>query len=480
MTTTLPDSETETADLVSGGLIPRRTVGTATVLSAATFPSLHLARSSRWARRLAAVLLVLLTVCILLMAFAPWQQTVTGAGFVMAYAPRERQQTLEATIEGRIIRWNEELVENIHVRKGEFIAEIRDLDAEYATRLNAQLDNTTLMLQASKKIVAASQGQLDAYREVQQQVASAQDAYVAAATEKANAAEQKLALAQAAIPQLQAAFERARTLHEQGNLSLEKVQESERKLNESQAKVREEMANASAAKADLLGKQNDRLAYIQKAAADVRYYEGALDKARAEVAKVEKERLELQSKIARQDTQIVTAPFDGYLVEISSNIGTQLVKKGDPICRIVPATCTGATSTEGPRRYSSNTVQPSLVSGSRNASGRMMATPVAGPSTSRTPLRPSRGAMLSRMSSSIEASSSSGCRPPKGCSRRSQLAIAAVVKGYKCIFTTTDKQSKEKVDALKAFGADPKNIANGALVYQAFANGDIDAAEGPG
>src|SRR6478609_5342425 len=31
------------------------------------------------------------------------------------------------------------------------------------------------------------------------------------------------------------------------------------------------------------------------------------------------------------------------------------------------------------------------------------------------------------------------------------LAIAAVVKGYKCIFTTTDKQSKEKVDALKAF-----------------------------
>src|SRR6201988_3575807 len=34
------------------------------------------------------------------------------------------------------------------------------------------------------------------------------------------------------------------------------------------------------------------------------------------------------------------------------------------------------------------------------------------------------------------------------------LAIAAVVKGYKCIFTTTDKQSKEKVDALRAFGAD--------------------------
>ncbi|HEX6851104.1 MAG TPA: pyridoxal-phosphate dependent enzyme [Candidatus Polarisedimenticolaceae bacterium] len=42
------------------------------------------------------------------------------------------------------------------------------------------------------------------------------------------------------------------------------------------------------------------------------------------------------------------------------------------------------------------------------------------------------------------------------------LAIAAVVKGYHCIFTTTDKQSKEKADALKALGAEvivcPTNV----------------------
>lgn len=34
------------------------------------------------------------------------------------------------------------------------------------------------------------------------------------------------------------------------------------------------------------------------------------------------------------------------------------------------------------------------------------------------------------------------------------LAMAAVIKGYRCIFTTTDKQSKEKADALRAFGAE--------------------------
>ena len=42
------------------------------------------------------------------------------------------------------------------------------------------------------------------------------------------------------------------------------------------------------------------------------------------------------------------------------------------------------------------------------------------------------------------------------------LALAACIKGYKCIFTTTDKQSKEKADILKAVGAEvivcPTNV----------------------
>src|SRR6476660_2514289 len=42
------------------------------------------------------------------------------------------------------------------------------------------------------------------------------------------------------------------------------------------------------------------------------------------------------------------------------------------------------------------------------------------------------------------------------------LAMAAVVKGYRCIFTTTDKQSQSKVDILRALGAEvivcPTNV----------------------
>ncbi len=42
------------------------------------------------------------------------------------------------------------------------------------------------------------------------------------------------------------------------------------------------------------------------------------------------------------------------------------------------------------------------------------------------------------------------------------IALAAAVKGYKCIFTTSDKQSKEKMDMLRAVGAEvivcPTNV----------------------
>ena len=43
------------------------------------------------------------------------------------------------------------------------------------------------------------------------------------------------------------------------------------------------------------------------------------------------------------------------------------------------------------------------------------------------------------------------------------LALAAIAKGYKCIFTLSDKQSKEKMDILRAVGAEvivcPTNVA---------------------
>lgn len=72
--------------------------------------------------------------------------------------------------------------------------------------------------------------------------------------------------------------------------------------------------------------------------------------------------------------------------------------------------------------------------------------------------------------SMIEAAEESGELKPGGTiiegtsgNTGAALALAAVARGYKCIFTTTDKQSQEKLDVLRALGAEvivcPTNVA---------------------
>ena len=110
--------------------------------SEAMLPSLRLARSSRLARRIGKLLLSMLVLAFALVTVAPWQQTVTGNGNVIAFSPGERQQTIEVPIKGRIVRWGKNVFENAHVKKGDLIAEIQDVDPQLMTRLEDQLRAT--------------------------------------------------------------------------------------------------------------------------------------------------------------------------------------------------------------------------------------------------------------------------------------------------------------------------------------------------
>lgn len=350
----------------TNGAPRRRTVLAPVAYSESVLPSLRLARSSRIARHIARGVLACLVCTILLMAFAPWQQSVRGSGNVVAYAPRERQQTLEAPIKGRIVRWGEGVVENTRVAKGQLIAEIQDLDEAYAGRLQEQLRTSEQQvaaarqqleasergLSAAQTVVGAFEDQVRAYGTVKEETIAAQDAYVEMAQRKVSAEEQQLAEYEAAIPQLQAEFERTKVLHEKGNIALQKLQEVERKLTEARAKVNRAEAYVAAAGAELTGKQRDRAAKAEKAQVDIDYAQAGLRKAQAEVAKAEsdvaktrqelnkaeKDLLEMQVKVARQSSQVVTAPFAGYVVQITPNQGSAILKEGDPLCTIVPET----------------------------------------------------------------------------------------------------------------------------------------------
>lgn len=344
----------------------RRTSLAPIAYSEVVMPSMYLARSSRIAHRIAKILLFSLLCTCILMLFAPWQQSVTGSGSVIPYDPSKRSQTIEATIEGQIVRWNDSLVENMRVSKDDFIAEIRDVDKDYTERLTQQLRNTEQTwastktqieslkgaLAAQTRMIEAYEMQVKSYKRARQDIETAQDAYVQMATRKVEGAREELIVYESAIPQLEPAVQRAKNLYEQGNLALEKLQTEERKLAEGRAKVRKASFDVQAAESELAGKKSDREAYLQKADAEVQYYTAMLDKAHAEVSKAEsdlakatqesnkaeKEVLEMQVKLARQKTQEIRAPFDGFLVQVAANAGSLIVKKGDPICTIVPDT----------------------------------------------------------------------------------------------------------------------------------------------
>jgi len=344
----------------------RRTPLAPVAYSETLMPALRLTRSSRIAQRVSSALLITLIFAIVLMTVAPWQQSISGSGSVFAYAPDKRRQVIQSPISGRIYRWGDNIIENARVSKGQEIVEIRDLDEDYADRLGQQLTNAELtvtasqqqleanerVLDAARTIVESYQAQVNAYTRVKEETIAAQNAYVDMAEKKVSAEEQQLIEYEAAMPQLLAEFDRMKTLAEEQNVSLQRFQEVERKYAEARAKVNRASAYVASAKSELEGKQREREAKTQKAQVDIEYAEavlrkatGDISKAQSDVAKAEqdlnksqKELLDMRTTVARQGSRVITAPFDGYLVEITPNFGTAVLKQGDPICTIVPDT----------------------------------------------------------------------------------------------------------------------------------------------
>ena len=329
-------------------------------------PALRLARSSRFARWLAKILLYGLGLTIIGMLFLPWQQSLWGTGEVIAYSPNEREQIMESPIKGRIVRLGDGIMENARVLKGQLIAEIQDLDPELLSRLQAQADASQRALEASRTqleankrnleaahtIVTAYEAQARAYELVLQQVVGAAQAYVEMSQQKIIAEERSYDEVRAGMIQAEQDLERQKTLFQEKLASQLKYQEAERKTQEARAKVQKALANVEGARKDLSGKERDRDAKEQKAKADIEYANAVLRKARGDVAKAEsdiakteseiskaqKDLVDAESKLARQRNQEITAPFDGFLVQIYPNQGSQILKEGDPICRIVPDT----------------------------------------------------------------------------------------------------------------------------------------------
>ncbi|MCW8138066.1 MAG: biotin/lipoyl-binding protein, partial [Planctomycetota bacterium] len=92
----------------------------------------------RRVRALARVVYLVLAVSPALLLLVPWQQNILGEGQVVALSPTERQQLIEAPLDGRVVRWA--VREAQRVKQGDPLIELNDNDPELIARLRDQRD----------------------------------------------------------------------------------------------------------------------------------------------------------------------------------------------------------------------------------------------------------------------------------------------------------------------------------------------------
>ncbi|MDP3509467.1 MAG: biotin/lipoyl-binding protein [Candidatus Melainabacteria bacterium] len=93
------------------------------------YKSLQAVESSRGYLLLALVLTVFLLALAGILAFVPWQQSISGIGKIMIVSPMERPQSIEAQIPARLQSWH--VRDGQYVKKGQLIADLIDLDSKF-------------------------------------------------------------------------------------------------------------------------------------------------------------------------------------------------------------------------------------------------------------------------------------------------------------------------------------------------------------
>ena len=270
------------------------------------------------------------------LVFIPWQQSVSGEGRVVAFAPLERQQEIDAPLEGRITRWN--VREGSRVKPGDLLLELTDNDPSILARLREEREAIVGRREATitrANAIVARQKSLESSR--QAGIRGAENR-VTMARERVKAARQSVEGAQAAQATAKLNLERQQQLLAQGlasqrNLELAQLEsvrtstETERALATLQAALGEE----NALDADRFRVEHDLTAAIDDARAQEA---GAL----AEEANAAAELARLEVRLARQSTMEVRATIEGTVLRVQAGQGNAFVKAGEPLLTLVPDT----------------------------------------------------------------------------------------------------------------------------------------------
>ena len=270
------------------------------------------------------------------LAVVPWQQSIDGTGRVVAFAPIERQQEIDAPIEGRVTRWY--VREGSRVKQGELLLELTDNDPDILKRLE---DERVALL--ARKQAAVLRGQSIQSR--QKALESSRTAGIQAAEsrtrmagERTRAAKQTVEAARAALEAAKANVERQKALVEQGLTSQRNAELAQVDFVRASTEVERALATLVAAEGEQQAFGSDRQRVEHDLTAAIDDARAAEAMALAEEASAAAELARLDVRLARQSTMELKAPMEGTVLRVLSGQGNSFVKAGDPLLVLVPDT----------------------------------------------------------------------------------------------------------------------------------------------
>ncbi len=307
------------------------------VISGVARPSaLDLAGSIDGARVLSRLLVVAFFAVTIALFVTPWQQSVTGSGRLIAYAPLERQQTIEAPIKGRVVRWY--VQEGDHVEAGDPIVELSDNDPNIMDRLRRERQALEDQLSAAELAITVAEAKISSLDGVRSAAVLGADLKRQIAEDRREAAQQDLDAALAEHKTAKLNVERQRRLHEKGLASTRTLELAELALETTTAKRESAKASLQAAKREVKrnGAELDRTG--SDAQAKIEDGRASLQKAKSDKGKALAEIAKLDTTLSRQASMLVAAPRAGTVFRLVAREGGDFTKDGETLAILVPDT----------------------------------------------------------------------------------------------------------------------------------------------
>lgn len=274
------------------------------------------------ARRIALFLVILFTGLAIALAFTPWQQSIEGTGRVIALAPLERQQTISAPVDGRVVTWH--VVEGSRVKQGDIIVDVSDNDSGVIDRLRGELaDARERHVSLGDRIAG-----LQASRE---SALAAAESRVGMASERISAAERGIEAAEATLIAARLNLERQEQLIKRGLTAIRNVELGRLDHDRATAEVERARNTLNAARQDHQATIADR----QKVQAD---YQALIEDANASRSSASGAVRPIETRLARQSAQQIKAPRDGVILRLLAQPGSEMLKAGEPLAVLVPET----------------------------------------------------------------------------------------------------------------------------------------------